>query len=211
MNEQPESQPPQPTGGAPPAEDATPVCCRCGASALPLLIIVAVALVMLVSNLNNTDLRHHTIPREERNVTTEAKMKSARELIHLATSRKEEIINITGEVASIVAHSGVQEGMALIYPMHTSSAVYVSDSDTSLTDDFLDLLEALSPKSGDYRHDRVDHKRNAAAHLKAILAGHHVVLPVTDGRPDLGTYQTIYYAEFDGQRPKEVLVKVIGE
>ncbi len=138
-------------------------------------------------------------------------MKSTRELIHLETSEKEEIVNITREVMKVISGSGISEGLALVYPMHTSSAVYVSDSDTSLTEDLRDVLAALVPEEGRYRHNETDYKRNATSHLKATLCGHHVVLPVTEGRLDLGTYQTIYYAEFDGTRPKEVLVKVMGE
>ena len=138
-------------------------------------------------------------------------MKSTRELIHLETSEKEEIVNITREVMKVISGSGISEGLALVYPMHTSSTVYVSDSDTSLTEDLRDVLAALVPEEGMYRHNETDYKRNATSHLKATLCGHHVVLPVTEGRLDLGTYQTIYYAEFDGTRPKEVLVKIIGE
>jgi len=138
-------------------------------------------------------------------------MKSFRKELHFITKQSSEIMNITHEVERAVAESGIAEGLALVYPMHTSSTVYVSDSDYSLTKDFADLLADLAPDSRDYRHDRTDYKKNAAGHLKAILTGHSVTLPVTAGSLDLGTYQTVYYFEFDGQRKKEVLVKIIGE
>ncbi len=138
-------------------------------------------------------------------------MKSHRVELKFCTAETSEIVNITHQVDAAVAESGVAEGLALVYPMHTSSAVYVSDSDYSLTHDFADLLADLVPDSRDYRHDRTDYKKNAAGHLKAILSGHSITLPVTAGALDLGTYQTIYYFEFDGRREKEVLVKIIGE
>ncbi len=138
-------------------------------------------------------------------------MKSVRKKIEITTRDKVEIVDITSRVEEIVRSSGIEDGLALVYPMHTSSAVYISDSDRALTGDFERLLDELAPTDRDYGHDRSDPKQNAAAHLKAILAGHHVVMPVTAGTLDLGTYQTVYYAEFDGCRPKEVLVKVIGD
>lgn len=138
-------------------------------------------------------------------------MKSVRKEIEISTNDKIEIVDITSRVEDIVRSSGIEDGLALVYPMHTSSAVYISDSDRALTGDFEALLAELAPINRDYAHDRSDPKQNAVAHLKAILAGHHVVMPVTSGALDLGTYQTVYYAEFDGCRPKEVLVKVIGE
>jgi secondary thiamine-phosphate synthase enzyme len=138
-------------------------------------------------------------------------MKCVRKEIDVTTRHSVEIVDITPRVDEIVRSSGIEDGLALVYPMHTSSAVYISDSDRALTADFEKLLAELAPDDREYGHDRSDPKQNATAHLKAILAGHHVVMPVTAGALDLGTYQTVYYAEFDGCRPKEVLVKVIGE
>lgn len=138
-------------------------------------------------------------------------MKSVRKLIEVQTQQQVEIVDITRQVMDIVKSSGVREGMALVYPHHTSSAVYISDSDRCLQGDFESVLARLVPERDDYAHDRTDPKLNATAHLKAILAGHHVVMPVTSGKLDLGTYQTVYYAEFDGRRTKEILVKVIGD
>ncbi|NQU44625.1 YjbQ family protein [bacterium] len=138
-------------------------------------------------------------------------MKTFRHELHFETEKPTEIINITPQVEAAVRESGVSDGLALVYPLHTSSAVYISDSDYSLTQDFADILDTLVPASRAYRHDETDYKKNAAGHLKSILSGHSVTLPVTGGRLDLGTWQTVYYFEFDGQRPKEVLVKTIGE
>lgn len=138
-------------------------------------------------------------------------MKSFREFLRFRTVERTEITNITEDVAGVVARSGVRDGLALVYPMHTSSAVYVSDSDPSLTEDLQDLLARLAPQGAGYRHDRADPKENADAHLRAMLCGHHIALPVMKGDLDLGTFQTIYYAEFDGMREKEIQVKVMGE
>jgi len=138
-------------------------------------------------------------------------MRPFRKELYFCTSRKSEIINITRDIASAICESAIRDGLALVFPLHTSSAVYLSDSDFSLTEDFADLLEKLVPCAAHYRHDETDYKQNAAGHLKAILSGHSVTLPVTDGKLDLGAYQTIYYFEFDGQRRKDVLVKIIGQ
>ena len=138
-------------------------------------------------------------------------MKSYKELLWFCTDRRTQIIKITNDVEKAVATSGILEGLALVYPMHTSSAVYVSDSDPSLTGDLEETLARLVPQGAGYHHDRSDPKENADAHLRAILCGHHITLPVSSGRLDLGTYQTIYYAEFDGKRDKEIQVRVVGE
>jgi secondary thiamine-phosphate synthase enzyme len=138
-------------------------------------------------------------------------MKHFRDELYFCTEQQEQIINITPDVTGVVDQSGIMEGLVLVYPMHTSSAVYLSDSDFSLTADFADILSELVPDSKHYRHDETDHKKNAAGHLKAILSGHSITLPLTNGQLDLGTWQTIYYFEFDGQRNKEVLVKIIGQ
>ena len=140
----------------------------------------------------------------------QARMKTYRDFISITTEEKREVRDITREVSQIIAKSGVQEGMVLLFPHHTRAAVYVSDSDATLTDDFMALMERLAP-AGEYKHDISDPKQNARAHLMSLLSGHNLTLPVTEGALDLGVYQTIYYAEFDGMRKKEVLVKVLGE
>ena len=95
--------------------------------------------------------------------------------------------------------------------MHTSSGVYISDSDRSLCDDYRRVMSGLVPEGDNYLNDRTDYKKIADGHLKSVLTGHHIVLPLTAGRLDLGTYQTVYYAEFDGCREKEILIKIIGD
>ncbi len=137
-------------------------------------------------------------------------MKTYRDFIRITTADKREIRDITREVSQIIAKSGVQDGMVLLFPHHTSASVYVSDSDASLTGDFMGLMERIVP-AGEYQHDRTDIRQNARAHLMSLLSGHNVTLPVTEGALDLGVYQTVYYAEFDGMREKEILVKVMGE
>ncbi|MDX1763286.1 MAG: secondary thiamine-phosphate synthase enzyme YjbQ [bacterium] len=138
-------------------------------------------------------------------------MRTHKELLWFSTEKRCEIIDITSKIERAVARSGVTEGLVLVYPMHTSSAVYVSDSDRSLTRDLDALLTRLAPQAAGYHHDKTDPKENAEAHLRAILCGHHIVLPVAAAQLDLGTYQTIYYAEFDGIRKKEIQVKVLGD
>jgi secondary thiamine-phosphate synthase enzyme len=138
-------------------------------------------------------------------------MKSYRQVFRIKTEERQEVVDVTSRVAEALERSGIAEGLALVFPMHTSSAVYISDSDSSLALDYLDVADRLAPKGAGYRHDEADYKHNADAHIKAVLTGHHVVLPVTGGRLDLGAYQTLYYAEFDGAREKAFMVKVIGE
>ena len=138
-------------------------------------------------------------------------MPAFNEEIEIRTEKQQAVVNITSGVEEIVARSGIKEGLALVYPLHTSSAVFINDSDFSITEDFLDVARKLVPPGAGYRHDETDHKKNADGHIKSILTGHHITLPVTDGRLHLGTYQTIYYAEYDGGRKKEILVKIIGE
>ena len=138
-------------------------------------------------------------------------MNSFRKVITLTSNEREEIINISSMVSEAVRESNIQEGLVLVFPLHTSSAVYLSDSDPSLTEDLQGVLRKMVPANQGYLHDQVDYKRNADGHIKANVIGHHITLPLTAGQLDLGTYQTVYYAEFDGQHPKEVLVKIIGE
>jgi secondary thiamine-phosphate synthase enzyme len=137
-------------------------------------------------------------------------MKTFRDFIHIKTESIHEIRDITASVSQIIARSGVQEGIILLFPHTSSGAVCVSDSDASLADDFLSVMEQLIP-AGTYRHDASDARKNARAHLMSLLAGHNLSLPVTEGSLDIGVYQRVYYAEFDGCREKELLIKVIGE
>lgn len=137
-------------------------------------------------------------------------MKTYRDFITITTDESFEVRDITPEISQLLAKSGIKEGMVLLFPHHTSAAVYISDSDRSLADDVLDFIKQLVPE-GTYRHDLSDSRKNARAHLMSLFAGHNATLPVTEGSLDLGVYQTVYYADFDGRRKKEVLVKIIGE
>jgi secondary thiamine-phosphate synthase enzyme len=126
------------------------------------------------------------------------------------TATKQEFVRITDEVAAIVARSGVREGLVLVSAMHITAAVYVNDWEDGLIHDFQMWLETLAPAGHDYRHHQTG-EDNADAHLKRTLMGHQVILPVTAGRLDLGPWEQVFYAEFDGQRRKRVVVKVMGE
>lgn len=126
------------------------------------------------------------------------------------TETERDYVNITDEVAQVVAASGVREGMVLVSAMHITAGVYVNDAEEGLIQDIDDWLEKLAPAGLPYRHHRTG-ETNGDAHLKSLLIGHEVILPVTEGKLDLGTWQQVYYAEFDGRRRKRVIVKVMGE
>ena len=126
------------------------------------------------------------------------------------TKQRQEFVRITDEVAAIVARSGVREGMALVSAMHITAAVYVNDWENGLIEDFQTWLEQLAPSGLDYHHHQTG-EDNADAHLKRTLMGHQVILPITEGKLDLGPWEQVFYAEFDGQRRKRVVVKVMGE
>ena len=126
------------------------------------------------------------------------------------TAQRQEFIRITDRIAAIVAASGVQEGMVLVSAMHITAAVYVNDWEDGLIHDFQEWLEKLAPAGLDYQHHRTG-EDNADAHLKRTLMGHQIMLPITAGRLDLGPWEQVFYAEFDGQRRKRVVVKVMGE
>ncbi|RMF58408.1 MAG: YjbQ family protein [Calditrichaeota bacterium] len=137
-------------------------------------------------------------------------MKFATEYLWFNTSRKREYINITDKVEEVVRNSGVQEGMVLVSAMHITASVYVNDAEEGLIQDIDEWLEKLAPFNINYRHHRTG-ETNGDAHLKSLLMHHEVIVPITDGRLDLGPWQQIYYAEFDGQRRKRVIIKVMGE
>jgi secondary thiamine-phosphate synthase enzyme len=137
-------------------------------------------------------------------------MTTATEYLWFNTKKRQEFIRITDEVASVVKKSGVQEGMVLVSAMHITAAVYVNDWESGLIEDFQVWLEKLAPSGLDYRHHQTG-EDNADAHLKRTLMGHQVILPITAGTLDLGPWEQVFYAEFDGQRKKRVVVKVMGE
>ena len=126
------------------------------------------------------------------------------------TKKPREIVRITDEVAAIVMASGVQEGMVLVSAMHITAGVYVNDWESGLIQDIQVWLEKLAPSGLDYRHHQTG-EDNADAHLKRMIVGHQVVVPITKGALDLGPWEQLFYAEFDGQRRKRVIVKVMGQ
>ncbi len=137
-------------------------------------------------------------------------MKSHTKYLWFNTPRRREYINITAEVEQAVRESGVKEGLVLVSAMHITAGVYVNDAEEGLIQDIDEWLEKLAPTGPDYHHHRTG-ETNGDAHLKNLLIGHEVILPITDGRLDLGPWQQVYYAEFDGQRRKRLIIKVIGE
>jgi len=132
------------------------------------------------------------------------------EYLSFTTRQRRELINITERLAEIVARSRIQEGMCLVSAMHITAAIWVNDEEDGLKQDFQEWLDVLAPARADYRHHRTG-EDNADAHLKRTLVHHQVILPVTAGRLDLGPWEQIFYAEFDGRRKKRVVVKVLGE
>jgi secondary thiamine-phosphate synthase enzyme len=137
-------------------------------------------------------------------------MKTTTEYLWFNTKARQEFIRITDQVAAVVAKSGVQEGMVHDSAMHITAAVYVNDWEDGLIHDFQLWLEQLAPAGRDYRHHQTG-EDNADAHLKRTLMGHQVILPITAGVLDLGPWEQVFYAEFDGRRRKRVVVKVMGE
>lgn len=136
-------------------------------------------------------------------------MKSHTEYLWFNTPNEVEFVCITPDVAEAVAKSGVREGMVLVSAMHITAAVYVNDLEYGLIEDIKDWLEGLAPKAN-YRHHSTG-EDNGEAHLKNLIMHHQVILPITDGELDLGPWQQVFYAEFDGRRRKRVIIKVMGE
>src|SRR6185295_370184 len=126
------------------------------------------------------------------------------------TKKRQEFVRITDEIEKMVTRSGVDDGFVLVSAMHITAGVYVNDWEGGLIEDFQVWLEKLAPAGLDYRHHQTG-EDNADAHLKRTLMGHQVLLPITRGKLDLGPWEQVFYAEFDGQRKKRVIVKVMGE
>ncbi|HQB03546.1 MAG TPA: secondary thiamine-phosphate synthase enzyme YjbQ [Candidatus Hydrogenedentes bacterium] len=137
-------------------------------------------------------------------------MKFETEYLVFQTTKKREYINITDKVEQVLHRSGIQEGMILVSAMHITAGVYVNDAESGLIADIDEWLESLAPFKEGYRHHRTG-ETNGDAHLKSLLVHHEVIVPVTKGRLDLGPWQQIYYAEFDGRRPKRLIIKAMGE
>jgi secondary thiamine-phosphate synthase enzyme len=139
-------------------------------------------------------------------------MKSYRKELWFNTSKRVEFINITPEVEKAVKESGVKEGLCLVNAMHITASVFINDNESGLLEDYRQWLEELAPHEpvSRYRHNRTG-EDNGDAHLKRQIMGREVVVAITEGRLDFGPWEQIFYGEFDGQRLKRVLIKIIGE
>ncbi|WP_457621510.1 secondary thiamine-phosphate synthase enzyme YjbQ [Persephonella sp.] len=139
----------------------------------------------------------------------EGKTKVYTEYITFNTKNRRELIRITERVQEAVRKSGIQEGLCLVSAMHLTASVFIQDDEEGLHQDIWDWLEKLAPFRSDYRH-HLTGEDNGDAHLKNLLTHLQIIVPVTDGRLDLGPWQEIFYAEYDGQRPKRVVIKILG-
>ena len=137
-------------------------------------------------------------------------MKSHTEYLWFNTKNRRELVRITDTIRSIVEKSGIKEGFCLVSAMHITAGIIVNDNESGLHKDIWEWLEKLTPYRADYNHHWTG-EDNGDAHLKRILVHHQVILPVTKGTLDLGPWEEVFYAEFDGQRRKRVIVKIIGE
>jgi secondary thiamine-phosphate synthase enzyme len=138
-------------------------------------------------------------------------MKSYRKELHFNLPARRGLVNITGEVQRCVTESGIREGLVLVNPMHITASVFINDDESGLHHDFEVWLEKLAPEKpySQYRHN--GYEDNADAHLKRTIMGRETTVAITGGKLDFGTWEQIFYFEFDGKRDKRVLVKIIGE
>ncbi len=135
-------------------------------------------------------------------------MKSHTEYVVLHTKARRELINLTSRIAAAVEKSGIKDGMILVSAMHITAGVFVNDEESGLKRDIMKWLEKLAPVA-DYEHHQTG-EDNGDAHLKRMVVNHQVMLPITKGRLDLGPWEQVFYAEFDGQRDKRVILKALG-
>lgn len=137
-------------------------------------------------------------------------MKFLTEYLWFETSKNKDIINITNKLESLLKKSSIQEGFCLVSAMHITAGIWVNDEEAGLKEDLMQWLEKLAPVNPHYKH-HLTGEDNGDAHLKRTLIHHQAMLPVTKGTLDLGPWEQIFYVEFDGQRRKRVVVKIIGE
>lgn len=138
-------------------------------------------------------------------------MKSYRKELQFNLPSRRDYVNITQQVEKCLAESGVQEGLVLVNAMNITASVFINDDEGGLHRDFERWLEKLAPEKPYSQYDHNGYEDNADAHLKRSIMGREVVVAITDGRLDIGTWEQIFYGEFDGKRTKRVLVKIIGE
>ncbi len=138
-------------------------------------------------------------------------MRSFRKELWFETAQRREYLNITSQVEDCLRESGIREGLCLVNPMHITASVFINDDEGGLHHDFENWLERLAPEKPHSQYAHNGFEDNADAHLKRQLMGREVVVAVTAGKLDLGTWERIFYGEYDGMRRKRVLVKIIGE
>jgi secondary thiamine-phosphate synthase enzyme len=137
-------------------------------------------------------------------------MKTHTEYLWFNTEKRTQFINITDKVQKAITNSGIKEGLCHVNAMHITSGVYINDAESGLISDIQEWVEKLAPGGLDYQHHQTG-EDNADAHLKRMIIGHEVTIPVTEGKADFGPWEQVYYAEFDGQRKKRIIIKTIGE
>ena len=137
-------------------------------------------------------------------------MKHLTDYLWFTTPKRRDLVNITDTVEALVKKSGVQEGFCLVSAMHITAGIWVNDDEEGLWEDFWELVERLAPSGKPYKH-HLTGEDNGDAHLKRTLVGYQAMLPVTKGKLDLGPWEQVFYAEFDGKRKKRVVVKILGE
>ena len=128
----------------------------------------------------------------------------------IRTNQRIDFINITNKIQQTVQESKIKEGIALINPMHITASIFINDAESGLIQDFKEWLEKLAPKNFNYHHHQTG-EDNGFSHLWRTIMGRETTIAITEGKLDLGTWEQIFYVEFDGQRNKRILVKVIGE
>ncbi|HNW39308.1 MAG TPA: secondary thiamine-phosphate synthase enzyme YjbQ [Candidatus Omnitrophota bacterium] len=138
-------------------------------------------------------------------------MKSFTEYLYFKTAQKLEFINITAQVEEALAKSKIKEGLCLVNTMHITASVFINDDESGLHRDFSVWLEKIAPFGKDKYQHNLTGEDNADAHLKRTIMGREVVVAVTSGKLDFGPWEQIFYGEFDGQRKKRVLIKIIGD
>ncbi len=138
-------------------------------------------------------------------------MKTYTQYLWFNTKNRQEFINITDDIEMAVGESGIKEGLCLVNAMHITSSVFINDDESGLHRDFGQWLEKLAPYGKDKYQHNLTGEDNADAHLKRMIMGREVVVAITKGKLDFGPWEQIFYGEFDGQRKKRVLIKLIGE
>ena len=136
-------------------------------------------------------------------------MKAFTEYLTFHTKKRRELVHLTPTLETILAKSGIVDGFMLVSAMHITAGVFVNDDESGLHRDIWKWLEGIAPAGPDYEHHKTG-EDNGDAHLKSMLVHHEVTVPITKARLDLGTWQRVFYAEFDGQRDKRLIVKILG-